>query len=136
MTVGWREFVAVAVGGVIGTGIRLAADTLIPHEATGFPVSTLLVNIVGAFVLGVLVSSIWTRLRTPNWLKAGLGTGMLGSFTTFSAFVTSLLTEATQGMWWLAIAYLLASLMLGFAAATLGIRVGHRLPPEPDLVDE
>ena len=40
MTVGWREFVAVAVGGVIGTSIRLAADTLIPHEATGFPVST------------------------------------------------------------------------------------------------
>ena len=133
---GWRELAAVGVGGMLGTGIRMLADTVIPHEATGFPFSTLLVNVVGAFVLGVLVSSIWTRPRTPNWLRAGLGTGLIGSFTTFSALIASLLTEATHGMWWLAILYLLASLVLGFAAATLGLRIGHRLPPEPDLVDE
>ncbi|MEO7124335.1 MAG: CrcB family protein [Lacisediminihabitans sp.] len=132
----WREFLAVAVGGMLGTGIRLLTDTLIPHEASSFPVSTLLVNVVGAFVLGVLVSSIWARPRTPNWVKAGVGTGILGSFTTFSALITSLLVEATLGMWWLAVVYLFASLVLGFAAAALGLRVGHRLPARPDLVDE
>lgn len=133
---GWREFVAVGVGGMLGTGIRLLADILIPHGSTQVPLSTLLVNVVGAFVLGLLVSSIWTRPRTPNWVKAGLGTGLIGSFTTFSALIVSLLTEATLGMWWLAVVYLLLSLLLGFAAATLGLRLGHRAPHEPDLVDE
>jgi CrcB protein len=133
---GWREFLAVAVGGILGTGIRLLADTALPHEASGVPVSTLLVNVAGAFVLGLLVSSIWTKPHTPNWAKAGLGTGLLGSFTTFSALITSLVSEATLGMWWLAIVYLLASLVLGLAAAALGLRIGHRLPSRPDLVDE
>lgn len=133
---GWRELTAVAGGGMLGTGIRLLADIVIPHGSTGFPTSTLLVNVIGSFALGVLVSSIWTRARTPNWMKAGLGTGLLGSFTTFSALIVSLLTEVAQGMWWLAIVYLLLSLLLGFSAAALGLRIGHRLPPEPDLVDE
>lgn len=133
---GWREFVAVGAGGMLGTGIRLLADVVIPHGDTQFPLSTLLVNVVGAFALGLLVSNIWTRPRTPNWLRAGLGTGVIGSFTTFSALIVSLLTEATLGMWWLAIVYLLLSLLLGLAAAALGLRLGHRAPPEPDLVDE
>lgn len=133
---GWREFLAVTIGGMLGTGIRLLADTMLPHEASGFPVSTLVVNVLGAFVLGLAVSSIWTRPHTPNWVKAGFGTGLLGSFTTFSALIVSLLAEAALGMWWLAIAYLLASLVLGFAAAALGLRIGRRLPPRPDLVDE
>ncbi|WP_349899845.1 fluoride efflux transporter FluC [Parafrigoribacterium soli] len=133
---GWREVVAVLAGGMLGTGLRLLADTLLPHDTSAFPISTLVVNVVGAFVLGTLVSSVWTRPRTPNWAKAGLGAGLLGSFTTFSALVTSLLVEATHGMWWLAVVYLLASLLLGFAAAALGLRVGHRPPPRPDLVDE
>jgi CrcB protein len=133
---GWREFLAVAVGGMLGTGIRLLADVVIPHDTTQFPVSTFVVNVVGAFVLGLLVSSIWTRPHTPNWLKAGVGTGLLGSFTTFSALITSLVDETTHGMWWLAIVYLLLSLLLGFAAAALGLRLGHRAPTEPDLVDE
>ncbi|MEO6943763.1 MAG: CrcB family protein [Lacisediminihabitans sp.] len=132
----WREFLAVAAGGILGTSIRLLTDTLIPHTASSFPVSTLAVNVVGAFVLALLVSSIWTRPRIPNWMKAGLGTGLLGSFTTFSALITSLLSEATHDLWWLAIVYLLTSLVLGLGAALLGLSVGHRLPRRPDLVDE
>lgn len=134
--VGWREAVAVVVGGMLGTGLRLAVDLLLPHGASDLPLSTLLVNVVGAFALGALVSSVWTRPGTPTWAKAGLGTGLLGSFTTFSALIGSLLSETTLGMWWLAGVYLLASLVLGFAAAALGLRVGHRAPRQPDLVDE
>jgi CrcB protein len=127
--------VAVAAGGVVGTGIRLLLDTLLPHGDSDFPLSTLLINVVGSFLLGLLVARVWTRPGTPTWLKAGLGTGALGSFTTFSALIVSLIAEASHGLWMLALAYLLLSLLLGFAAALLGLRLGRRNPPI-ELVDE
>jgi CrcB protein len=110
---------------MLGTGARLGLDTLIPHGDTDFPLSTLLINIVGSFVLGLLVARVWTRATTPNWLKAGLGAGLIGSFTTFSALVVSLLAQASHGLWLLAVGYLLLSLVLGFAAAALGLRLGR-----------
>jgi len=124
---GWRELSSVAVGGVVGTGIRLTLDTVIPHSDTGFPVDTLLINVLGSFALAVVVSMLWRRTSTPDWLRAGLGAGLIGSFTTFSAVVVSLVSEAAHGEWMLALAYLAACLVLGFGAAALGLIVGgHR----------
>jgi CrcB protein len=135
---GWREVAAVAVGGIVGTALRLALDTVIPHTDTEFPLSTLLINILGSFVLGALVATLWRRLSTPNWLKVGLGTGMVGSFTTFSALIVSLLGEAQHGLWMLALLYLVLSLVLGFGAALLGLSLGRQRPKplEIDMVDE
>jgi CrcB protein len=136
---GGREVAAVAAGGVIGTGLRFTLDTVIPHTDTEFPLSTLIVNIVGSFVLGALVATLWRRAGTPNWLKMGLGTGTVGSFTTFSALIVSLVAEAHHGLWMLAVLYLVLSLLLGFGAALLGLSVGRRPRPSPleiDMVDE
>lgn len=133
-----RELVAVFVGGMLGTGLRLFADILIPHGDTGFPVSTFVVNVVGAFVLGLLVARVWPHAAA--WLRAGLGAGLLGSFTTFSAITVSLVAQATTGYWWLAAGYLALSLVAGFGAAALGLRLGRpRALPNPapiDWVDE
>ena len=137
--VGWREMAAVAAGGVVGTGLRLSLDTVIPHTDTEFPLSTLLVNVVGSFALGALVATVWRWSSTPNWLKLALGTGMIGSFTTFSALIASLVTEAHRGLWILAVLYLALSLVLGFGAALLGLSIGRRprsKPLEIDMVDE
>lgn len=128
-----RELLAVLLGGMLGTGLRLLADVLLPHDDTGFPVSTLLVNVIGSFALGLLVSRLWAH--APRWLKAGLGTGLIGSFTTFSSLMVSLAAQASLGLWLLAVCYLLLSLALGFAAAALGLRLG-RLRPPIDWVDE
>jgi len=136
---GWREVVAVAIGGVVGTGLRLTLDTVIPHTDTEFPLSTLLINVAGSFALGALVATLWRRTSTPNWLKVGLGTGTIGSFTTFSALIVSLVSEAHYGLWMLAVLYLLLSLVLGFGAALLGLSIGRRPRPAPleiDMVDE
>lgn len=132
---GWREVAAVAVGGVIGTGLRLTLDTVIPHTDTEFPLSTLLINVVGSFVLGALVATVWRRARTPNWLKVGLGTGTVGSFTTFSALIISLIAQAHNGLWMLAVLYLVMSLVLGFGAALLGLSLGRRPRPTPLAID-
>ena len=132
---GWREVAAVAVGGVIGTGLRLTLDTVIPHTDMEFPLSTLLINVVGSFVLGALVATVWRRARTPNWLKVGLGTGTVGSFTTFSALIISLIAQAHNGLWMLAVLYLVMSLVLGFGAALLGLSLGRHPRPTPLAID-
>jgi CrcB protein len=114
---------AVLLGGIVGTGLRLTIDFAIPHGDDGFPVSTLVINVIGAFALGLLVARVWPT--APGWLKAGLGSGLLGSFTTFSALAVSLVTLAHSDEWMPALAYLLASLLLGLGAAWLGLRAGR-----------
>jgi len=126
--------VAVVIGGILGTGLRLALDQLIAPDSA-FPWATLLINVVGSLVLGYLVARVWPV--APAWLRAGLGTGLLGSFTTFSALIVALLTLTASGMAPLAVVYLVATLVLGFAAALLGVRLGVRAPVDPPIgIDE
>jgi fluoride exporter len=115
---------AVFIGGLLGAGLRIGIDALLPHPADAFPWPTLLINVAGSFVLGVLVARVWPV--APDWLRHGLGTGLLGTFTTFSAVVVSVLWLASTAPL-LAVAYLLASVAFGIAAAALGLRLGrHR----------
>ena len=130
-----RDVVAVLVGGIVGTALRLGVDALVPHGDDGFPLSTLAVNTIGAFALGFLVARVWDR--ATSWLRAGLGAGLLGSFTTFSAVAVSLVSLGQAGQWMLAAGWLAATLVLGLTAAWLGIRLGRpRGQVAIDLVDE
>ncbi|MCU1441291.1 MAG: CrcB family protein [Rhodoglobus sp.] len=114
---------AVLLGGALGTALRLGIDTLLPHTDDAFPFSTLLINTVGAFALGALVARVWPT--APDWLRAGLGAGLLGSFTTFSAVAVSLISMTSAGEWMPAALYLVATLLLGLGAAWLGLRAGR-----------
>jgi CrcB protein len=134
-----RAYLAVFVGGLVGTGLRLGADLALPHADHEFPWSTLLVNLVGAFALGWLAGGLWTRPSTPAWLKAGVGAGVLGSFTTLSAVMASLTLLGGAGEWWLGSAYLAASVVGGLVVAGLGLALGARLAHRPlprEITDE
>lgn len=124
-------YLAVAVGGLIGTGLRLACDLAFPHADGDLPVETLLVNLVGAFVLGWLVGGLWTRPTTPTWFKAGLGSGVIGSFTTLSAVMASLIVLTGAGEAWLAALYLLVTVLGGLALAAAGLRIGSLIAHRP-----
>lgn len=124
---------AALLGGVCGTGLRVIIDTVLPHTDSEFPLGTLIINVVGAFVLGLLVARFWSG--ASEWLKAGLGAGLLGSFTTFSAVMVSLVAQTASGLWMMAAAYLVLSLVLGLGAAALGLRVARVATPI-DWVDE
>ena len=115
------------MGGFVGTAARLGIDLAIPHGDDEFPWSTLLINIGGAFALGLLVSRLWPT--APDWLRAGLGTGLLGSFTTVSAVAVGLVSLGAAGQWMPALAYLAASVLLGLAAAALGLAAGRSRTP-------
>ena len=124
-------YLAVAIGGLVGTGLRLACDLAFPHAAGELPVETLIVNLVGAFALGWLVGGLWTRPTTPMWLKAGLGSGLIGSFTTLSAVMASLIALTGVGESWLAALYLLVSVVGGLGLAAAGLRIGSLLAHRP-----
>lgn len=119
--------VAVLLGGAAGTALRLLADVLVPAPAGGIPYSTLAVNVLGSFLLGAAVARLWPGM--PPWARAGLGTGLLGSFTTFSAVALVVDELARDGSIVVALAYLAASLVGGLVAALLGLRLARR--PEP-----
>lgn len=124
-------YLAVAVGGLIGTGLRLACDLAFPHADGEFPVETLIVNLVGAFALGWLAGGLWTRPSTPTWLKAGIGSGVLGSFTTLSAVMAALIVLTREGETWTAAAYLVVSVVGGLGLAAAGLRIGSLIAHRP-----
>lgn len=117
-----RSLLLVFAGGSIGTAARLGVAVWIP-DAGGFPVATLLVNVIGALLIGILAA----RLPQTTGLRVFLGTGVLGGFTTYSAFMTG-----TDALWadapLLAFSYAGGSLVLGLAAAALGLRLGRPRP--------
>lgn len=123
---------AVLAGGAIGTGMRVGLDLLLPHSETGFPFPTLIANVAGSFLLAVAVARLWPR--SAPWLRAGLGAGLLGSFTTFSALAVSLTAMTQAGEVPLAAGYLVLTLAAGLAAAAVGLRLGRG--PEPLEADE
>jgi CrcB protein len=140
-----RSILAVLVGGVFGTALRLGLDNLFAQPDKSFPLSTLIVNVLGSLALGFLVARVWPS--AADWIRAGIGPGLLGGFTTFSAVMVSMVTLASTGRVVLALVYLLVTFLLGFGAAALGLVVGLRmtrggapgnsLPDGPDLeVDE
>ncbi|WP_426990280.1 fluoride efflux transporter FluC [Pseudarthrobacter sp. Y6] len=123
----WRAWLAVAAGGLAGTELRYGLGLAFPETAGAMPWTTLGINAAGSFVLAALTTVWMARPQTAFWLRAGLGPGLLGSFTTFSAVVFSIDQLARTGehpMW---IAYLGLSLMLGLGAAAGGWRAGRLL---------
>lgn len=124
-----KSVLAVFVGGMLGTALRLGLDALIPHTDRTFPFDTLLINVVGSFVLALLVAGYWPRASAV--VRAGIGTGLLGGFTTFSAVTVAVVSLAGSGQGLLGIAYLAMSVVAGLVAAAGGLRLGLRLAERP-----
>lgn len=129
-----RDLAAVAVGGALGTGLRFALDLAFATDDGLFPVSTLIANILGSFVLAFIIGQLWQRC--PDWVRAGLGAGLLGSFTTFSALAVAVVHLIDVDQWILAVIYLAATLVLGLAAAAFGFKLGLARAASLDLVNE
>jgi CrcB protein len=114
-----RDMLAVFVGGVIGTALRLIIDRAIQTPDAAFPTATLAINVLGSFVLGLLTTAVWPTARP--WVRAGLGPGVLGSFTTFSALAVGLVGLVDSDQPLVAALYLAVTVIGGFGAAMLGL---------------
>jgi CrcB protein len=132
----------VALGGATGTLARWAMTTTTPANH-GWPIATLTENLVGAFLLGLLLETlVRAGDETPprRMIRLGLGTGVLGGFTTFSTFALEVERLLFSGEGGQAIGYFAISLIGGFLTCLLGVIVAsrhhrwrtRRLPVDPD----
>ena len=114
----------VAAGGAIGASGRYLVNVL-AGRALGmdFPWATLIVNVVGSFVMGLLITVMALKLQVSPEVRAFLVTGVLGGFTTFSAFSLDFITLYERKAHGLAVAYAAGSVGL----ALLGIVAGMAL---------
>ncbi len=109
----------VALGGALGAWLRFVAARLVPSGQ--FPFATLTVNIAGSFAMGLLAA--WLARGGSESARLLLGVGVLGGFTTFSAFSLEVVSLAQRGAVGLAGLYVAASLAGGIIALFLGLKV-------------
>lgn len=118
---------AVAAGGAVGSVLRYWAGLGAHHLlGRGFPYGTLTVNIIGSFAIGVLYVLLVERASTPE-LRALLMTGLLGGFTTFSAFSIETVLLLEQGALLKALANIVLSLTLCLGCTLLGLAIGRQV---------
>ncbi|MFD3746611.1 fluoride efflux transporter FluC [Nocardia sp. NPDC058633] len=119
--------VAVALGGLIGAPARYGLGVAFPHTVGHWPVTTFAINMVGAFMLGGLLEALARSGPDAGWrqgVRLCVGTGVIGSFTTYSTLAvdTDLMLRGHHPR--AAITYALGSVVAGVVATTAGIAVG------------
>lgn len=116
----------VFVGGCFGTFARYWITTVTPTGSSGWPTDTVLVNLLGAFLLGLLLETLAKRGRDEGGRRLsrlGLGTGFLGAFTTYSTFVVESDALLRQGSTTLAFSYIVVSVVGGLIMSAFGIKL-------------
>ncbi len=106
------------IGGFLGAGCRFLVGNGIHHS--GFPLGTFIVNLIGCFVLGLIIPTV--RKQYPNLFYL-LGTGFIGAFTTFSTFSVETFILLDHNQYGLAISYVLLSLFLGIGLSFISYKL-------------
>jgi fluoride exporter len=120
-----RDVLLVAAGGAIGSAARYGVGVAMGPKADAvFPWHTFLINVTGAFIIGLLIVGA-ARLGWPGWWRPLIAVGILGGYTTFATFALETVELALRGSWGTASAYAVGSLLAGVAGAAGGIFLGR-----------
>ena len=120
--------VGIAVAGALGALSRYALEGFVSDRTGGsFPWGTFVVNVSGAFVLGLIFTLLTERWTADPWLRSTLTIGFLGAYTTFSTLTFESYRLLEDGAVGLAFANLLGSCAAGLGAVYLGVVLGRVL---------
>jgi len=123
-----NHLVIVAIGGGIGAALRhLVNVASLRLVGASFPWGTLAINILGCFLMGVFIEVLARRFNASNELRLFVATGILGGFTTFSAFSLDFAALWERGAAAPAIAYVFASVIGSLAAVFTGLWLARTL---------
>lgn len=121
------RLVLIAVFGAIGTLARYGLQGAVQIKTgSTFPYGTLLINLTGCFLLGLIGQITLNRMIVPPEWRVAIAVGFFGGYTTFSSFgwETAKMFEAGEWLW--ATAYVAASVVLGLLLSVAGIRLANR----------
>jgi fluoride exporter len=120
----------VAIGGALGSMARYGVNVWSGRVfGTEFPWHTLIVNVLGCFIMGALTGLMAQKLNVSQEVRAFLTTGILGGFTTFSAFSLDVALLVERKATLAAGAYVAASVLLSLAAVFAGLHLMRTLAP-------
>jgi CrcB protein len=118
----------ICLGGAAGTAARYWITGWVPRMlGTQFPYATLLVNLLGSFLIGGVMHVALTTEHFSPTMRLALTVGVLGGFTTYSSFSFESLSFFQVGAWGLGLAYVAATLLGCLVACALGLAVGKWL---------
>ena len=121
-------WLALGLAGSLGTMARFGVSYwMLQWFGRDFPWGTLLVNILGSFLMGFLAVYLLSKLHWPEPMRIVLLTGFLGAFTTFSAFSVDALFLIEREEWLRAIFYVMASVLLALLATRGGMLLAERM---------
>ena len=128
-------YLLAALGGALGALARWVLATVLPSSPGGWPWATMLVNLTGCLLMGVLLAVLLARFPASPWLRPFLATGVLGGYTTFSTFSVDTVALVGAGRPMLAAGYVVASVLGGVLAVVAGVYAGRAAVRATDTVD-
>lgn len=118
----------VALGGAVGASARhLLGGAVMRAAGPGFPYGTMIANVLGSFLMGVLVAWLAARASGDSALRLFLGVGLLGGFTTFSAFSLEAIMLLEKKAYAPFMAYVSGSVVLSLLALMLGLMMARKI---------
>lgn len=118
---------AVALGGALGSVARWLVEVITAPSLGGLPWATFFVNVVGCLLMGVLVARVINSPHAHTLMRPFLGTGVLGGFTTFSAYSVDAVVLTRDVSPLISLTYVVVTLLACLLAVWLGVRIG-RMP--------
>jgi fluoride exporter len=116
-----NPIILVMSGGAIGAGLRYGLTRALPVSEGGWPLATIAANVMGGLAMGVLAAWVLRGDNSAESLRLFVGVGVLGGFTTFSAFSLEMAQMVERGQIGMAAAYAVASVLLALGALFAGM---------------
>jgi fluoride exporter len=120
-----RKYLFIGTGGAIGAILRFIIKDFNVQTPGSIPLSTILINVSGCFILGFFLTLAIEVLELGSNTRLGIATGLIGAFTTFSTMCKETVSLIIQGFLFNAVLYAIMSLIFGFAAIFMGIALAR-----------
>jgi CrcB protein len=121
------KYLLILLGGGAGSLLRYVASTAImTRYGRSFPLGTLVINVTGSFLIGLLMTLFTERFQPHTNLRLLLVVGFLGGYTTFSSFEWETYAAVRDGAFWVGLANVAGSITFGYLAVWLGALLAKR----------
>jgi CrcB protein len=120
------KYLIILLGGGVGSVARYLAQTVITGRfGSRFPIGTMIVNVTGCLLIGLVMTLLTERQPHPYW-RLALVVGFLGGYTTFSSFEWETFSAVREGGFWIGLGNVVGSVTFGYMAVWLGALLARR----------